>query len=115
MGLGSTQNAVLVKQKLDSGCSESEVSSQLLRRLGGGGEQHPVCSALASERLQTVGCCQGLSLIAVLQLHPFCCVTLSKLLNLPVALCQNANHHCTSLLGFSSCEGLYRQMAYRNA
>lgn len=42
---------------------------------------------------------------------PLCCVTLSKVLNLPVALWQNGNNHCTSLLGFSGCKGLYRQIA----
>lgn len=42
---------------------------------------------------------------------PLCCVTLSKLLNPPVALWQNGNNHCTSLLGFSGCKGLYRQIA----
>ena len=57
-----------------------------------------------------MGYCQGLSLTAVLELHPF--VILSKLPNLSVAHLQNGNNHSTFLLGVLSG---FEELIYTNS
>lgn len=104
MGSGSIQNVELVKQKLDSGCFLPVPEKAAWATA-------PSMLCFSKWKTPNHRMLPGSSANSISTAPPLCCVTLSKVLNLPVALWQNGNNHCTSLLGFSGCKGLYRQIA----